>query len=282
MEEHPFIIVNKAAELQQTFLIPNKWFDVLQLQEGLPLVSDLAQLFIENVGSERSFQLNYSIDGLIFKLWVEPSNDLYHISFDLSNKKPYGARKRSINRYQMLVEAANDIIYETDTKGRFTYVNPKTVEVTGFSTEELLSITFHELIRDDHRASVQAFYRNQIAESKSSSYLEFPIITKDKSALWVGQNVQILEDEEGILGMMAVARDITERYDSDKLIRYSEEKYRGIIQNLQFGLLEVNLDEEILFVNEAMCTITGYEPDELPTAKHCKTNSYFNQNNYCQ
>lgn len=255
--------MNKEAELQRTFLIPSRWFDVLQLQVGLPIVSDLAQQFRSKIDLEDSFQLNYSIDGLIFKLWVEPSNDLYHISFDLSNKKPYAARKRSINRYQMLVEAANDIIYETDTKGRFTYVNPKAVEVTGFSKEELLSMTYHDLIREDHKASVQAFYRNQIAEGKSSTYLEFPIITKSKTLLWIGQNVQILEDEEGILGMMSVARDITERYDSDRLIRYSEEKYRGIIQNLQFGLLEVNLDEEILFVNEAMCTITGYAPEDL-------------------
>lgn len=263
MEEKPFIIVTKSAVLQHAFLVPTKWFDVLQLKVGLPIVADLAQLFSDNIATRDSFQLNYSIDGLIFKLWVEPSNDLYHISFDLSNKKPYATRKRSINRYQMLVEAANDIIYETDTKGRFTYVNPKAVEVTGFLKKELLAMTYHDLIREDHKENVQAFYRDQIAVGKNSTYLEFPIITKDKSALWIGQNVQILEDEEGVLGMMSVARDITERYDSDKLIRYSEEKYRGIIQNLQFGLLEVNLDEEILFVNEAMCTITGYDPDDL-------------------
>lgn len=263
LEEKPFLIVTKDAVLCKVFLIPSKWFNALQLKVGFPIVADLARAIKENGHSPAAFQLDYSIDGLIFKLWVEPSDDLYHISFDLSNKKPYAARKRSINRYQMLVEAANDIIYETDAKGRFTYVNPKAVEVTGFSKSELLSRTYHELIREDYKEQVQTFYRNQLAEGNSSTYLEFPMVTKDNESLWIGQNVQILEDEEGILGMMSVARDITERYDSDRLIRFSEEKYRGIIQNLQFGLLEVNLDEEILFVNEAMCTITGYQPDEL-------------------
>ena len=81
--------------------------------------------------------------------------------------------------------------------------------------------------------------------------------------IWIGQNVQILEDEHGLLGMMSVARDITDRHVSDQLLVKSEEKYRGIIQNLQFGLLEVDLDERILFVNEAMCNITGYTPGEL-------------------
>jgi PAS domain S-box-containing protein len=263
LKEKPFIIVTKAAVLQRTFQIPTRWFDVLQLQVGLPIVPDLAQLLFKEIAKKDSFHLDYPINGLIFQLWVEPSKDLYHISFNLNNKKPHAARKRSINRYQMLVEAANDIILETDARGRFIYVNPKAVEVTGFSKKELLTINYLDLISEDHKERVKAHYTNQIAEGKTSTYLEFPIIIKNKNSLWIGQNVQILEDEEGILGMMSVARDITKRYDSDRLIRYSEEKYRGIIQNAQFGLLEVNLDEEILFVNEAMCRITGYKPDEL-------------------
>jgi PAS domain S-box-containing protein len=263
LEEKPFIIVTNAAVLKYAFQVPTNWFELLHLKVGFPIISDLAQLFSLNLALDDSFQLDYSIDGLFFKLWVEPSNDLYHISFDLSNKKPYTSRKRSINRYQMLVEAANDIIYETDTRGRFIYVNPKAVEFTGFSKKELLEITYHDLIGEDYKLRVQAFYRNQFEEGKRSTYLEFPILTKGKTVLWIGQNAQILEDEGGMLGMMAVARDVTERRDSDSVIRFSEKKYRGMIENLQFGLLEVSMEEKITFVNDAMCTITGYRPDEL-------------------
>ncbi|MFT6970889.1 MAG: PAS domain S-box-containing protein [Roseivirga sp.] len=263
MKNLPQITINQDAILVNTFRIPRKWFDELRLKINEPIPKDLAQKIIGELPVLTPFNFNCDILGLIFKLSVEPSEDLYHVSFELSNKKPYVIRKRSINRYQMLVETANDIIYETDLTGRFIYVNPKAVEITGFSREELLSKSLRELILKEHRDIVIGFYSNQLSQSISSTYKEFPVLCANNEILWIGQNVQILEDEGGMLGMMAVARDVTERRDSDSVIRFSEKKYRGMIENLQFGLLEVSMEEKITFVNDAMCAITGYRPDEL-------------------
>jgi PAS domain S-box-containing protein len=259
----PQITINQDAILVNTFRLPRKWFDELRLKINEPIPKDLAQKIIGELPVLTPFNFNCDILGLIFNLSVEPSEDLYHISFELSKKKSYATRKRSINRYQMLVETANDIIYETDLTGHFIYVNPKAVEITGFSREELLSKPLRELILKGYRDVVIDFYSNQLSQSISSTYKEFPVLCANNEILWLGQNVQILEDEGGMLGMMAVARDVTERRDSDSVIRFSEKKYRGMIENLQFGLLEVSMEEEIMFVNDAMCTITGYRPDEL-------------------
>ncbi len=46
------------------------------------------------------------------------------------------------DKYKLLVEAANDIIYEVDADGKFTFLNPKVKEVAGYSEEEILGKRF--------------------------------------------------------------------------------------------------------------------------------------------
>ncbi len=46
-------------------------------------------------------------------------------------------------------------------------------------------------------------------------------------------------------------------------IKQSEEKYRGIMENMELGLMEVGNDDTILKVYDRFCAMTGYEPSEL-------------------
>ncbi|WP_075348802.1 PAS domain S-box protein [Algoriphagus marinus] len=169
----------------------------------------------------------------------------------------------SIERYRLLVEEAGDIIYETDLNGHFTFVNNKASEVLGYSKKFLLGKKYTELIPEDQQKEVQKYYLEQFEKKTPSTYLEFPAITAAGQKIWIGQNVQLIKRGGEITGAMAVARVITERYQADLLKRKSEEKYQSIIQNLQFGLIEVDLEEKITFINEAMCKITGYTEEEL-------------------
>lgn len=169
----------------------------------------------------------------------------------------------SIERYRLLVEEAGDIIYETDLNGHFTFVNNKASEVLGYSKKFLLGKKYTVLIPEDHQMEVQKFYIEQFEKKTASTYLEFQAITAAGQRIWIGQNVQLIRNGGRTTGSMAVARIITERYEADLLKRKSEEKYQSIIQNLQFGLIEVDLEEKITFINEAMCQITGYTQEEL-------------------
>jgi PAS domain S-box-containing protein len=89
------------------------------------------------------------------------------------------------------------------------------------------------------------------------------VISASRQIAWLSQNVQLLFNNTEIKGAMAIARIITEKYLTSDMLNPSEEKYRGIIQNLQFGLIEVDMDERITYINDAMCQITGYSQDEL-------------------
>ncbi|MBO9199587.1 MULTISPECIES: PAS domain S-box protein [Niastella] len=57
--------------------------------------------------------------------------------------------------------------------------------------------------------------------------------------------------------------DITERKRSEIKLKRQEEKYRSIIANMNLGLIEVDLDENIRYVNQSFCLLCGYEEYEL-------------------
>ena len=46
-------------------------------------------------------------------------------------------------------------------------------------------------------------------------------------------------------------------------LRRSEEKYRGIIENMELGLLEVDLEHKIIHAYDWFCDFTGYSKEEL-------------------
>jgi PAS domain S-box-containing protein len=116
-----------------------------------------------------------------------------------------------LERYRHIIENANEIIYRADYRGRFTYVNPASIRITGFEEEELLGRNYLDLIDPDFREAAEHFYEHQFRARERATYFEFPMITKSGMRIWVGQNVLTVMDGDRIAGYEAIARDITER-----------------------------------------------------------------------
>jgi len=117
----------------------------------------------------------------------------------------------SRERYRHIIENANEIIYRSDFRGHFTYVNPASIRITGYEEEELIGRHYLDLVDPDYREAAGHFYRHQFRTRQRASYFEFPMITKAGMRIWVGQNVLTVMDGKRIAGYEAIARDITQR-----------------------------------------------------------------------
>ena len=121
------------------------------------------------------------------------------------------AMRQSEQRYRHIVDHAHDIIYSADAEGRFTFCNPTAVRLLKYSPEEFLGRRYLELIRPDYRQAAERFYGRQFVRQTPSTYFEMPVLTRDGSEMWIGQNVQVIIEDGRVEGFRAVARDITER-----------------------------------------------------------------------
>jgi two-component system cell cycle sensor histidine kinase/response regulator CckA len=171
--------------------------------------------------------------------------------------------KATEDRYGHLFEAAADIIFEADPEGYFRFVNPQTLKVFGFGPDEVIGRRFTEFIRADYRPQILQHYYRQTSEGRLNSYIEFPAITKDGSEVWLGQNAWIITDASGrLVGMQAVARDITERRKVEEALRTAEAKYRGLVEQSLMGVY-ISQNERLVYVNPKAAAMIGYTQQEL-------------------
>lgn len=58
-------------------------------------------------------------------------------------------------------------------------------------------------------------------------------------------------------------RDVSTQRTYVDAIQRSEEKYRSIIENMNLGMLEVDVHERIRYANQSFCEMSGYDLDEI-------------------
>lgn len=69
--------------------------------------------------------------------------------------------------------------------------------------------------------------------------------------------------EETYHGHLWKYEDVTDRHMAQVALRHSEEKYRGLIENMELGLMEVDNEGIILRAYPRFCEMVGYEEAEL-------------------
>jgi len=163
--------------------------------------------------------------------------------------------------YRTVVENAGDLIFRTDKLGRFTFCNQTSLTTLLLTEQEVISRSYLKLIRVDRRRKVERFYMRQFSKRVLNTYCEFPVIDGHGRERWVGQNVQLLMENEEVTGFQGIAREITDR------MRFENEMLRNHafverVAETTPGLLYVfDLEEQRnIYCNHEALTLLGREP----------------------
>jgi PAS domain S-box-containing protein len=106
------------------------------------------------------------------------------------------------------------------TTGRFRHVNSKMCEITGYSEEELLGMTFLEITHPDDRQENFEGFQQAVHGGAPEYEVEKRYVRKDGQVVWVSVNARVLRNEIGQpLRTVAVIQDITERKRAEKALQ---------------------------------------------------------------
>jgi len=188
------------------------------------------------------------------------------VSRDITDrKKMEDALKASERRYRTILEDIDEGYFETDLKGRLTFVNDAMCRDMGYDhMEELIGVDYRQTNDPSMTKKLREIYSNVYKTGKASERYETTFIKKDGSQRLAEMTVFLRRDEEGKpVGFRGVSRDITERVYAEETIRVGEERYRGILENMQEAYFENDLEGYLTFVNDAVSRHLGYTKEEL-------------------
>ena len=156
----------------------------------------------------------------------------------------------------------NEIYLFDATSLKFRYANQGALKNLGFSLEQMRKMTpldvkpaftpesFHRLIQPlfDHRGP----------------QLTFETVNRraDGSMYPVEVHLQLFEFEEDQV-FLSVVQDITDRKQSEEVLRKSESLFHGIFEHANDAIHIDTPEDQIIQVNQRMCEMMGYSRDEL-------------------
>lgn len=219
-------------------------------------------------------------------------------------------------RFRQIVENASDLIYRTDERGNLVYINPTSMGIMGVKNEaEILGKNYIEIATPEWRHRLKRFYELQFYRKTEGTYFEFQASTFSGEEIWLGQNVQLIREDNKITGFQAVARNITElkkiqeallvardqaldasRLKSQLLSRVSHELrtplggilgYAELLQYKAFGTLtdkQGNAVENIIQSSNYLANIVNDLLDEaqIESRSISLNNEYFSPNEFIE
>lgn len=128
---------------------------------------------------------------------------------------------KSESRYRMLVENSSDIIFSLDLEGHFTYVSPAWKKILGHEPTEVIKHNFREFVHPEDIPRYEITIATAI-QKESSQQATYRISGADGSWRWHTSHVAAHFDEFGVVSIIGMAHDITERLRIEEIMAQTE------------------------------------------------------------
>jgi PAS domain S-box-containing protein len=199
------------------------------------------------------------------KFKVHLSNGMFGIGGyirDITEKKlAEKALRKSEEKYRTIFENVQDVFYQIDLDGIIIEISPSVEKYIGYKREEIIGKSADLFYASKKE---REYFINTILERKEIA--DYEIIFKSKSGKFINTsvNAHIYYDSNGkSLGIEGSLRDVSERKKSEEALKESEERYRILIETMHDGVIQVDNEDKIQFVNNCMCEMLGYTYNEL-------------------
>ena len=167
----------------------------------------------------------------------------------------------SETRYRNLFDSASDSIYTLDGRGAFTSVNEATEQMTGRSQGELLGHSARLLIAEDELAYVGEQFRR--AFSGVPVRYECHFHRADGESRLVSVNNTPIRRGAEVIGVLGVARDVTDERAHAAALERSEARYTRLVESASDAIFTIDQRGYFTAVNRALETAVGRTRHDL-------------------
>jgi PAS domain S-box-containing protein len=171
--------------------------------------------------------------------------------------------RQDVDRLAALVESSTDAIWAKDLSGAIVAWNPSAERLLGYSAQEAVGRPASMLLPPGAKDELAGILE-RVARGERIEYVETNLIRKDGSPVVAFLSESPLDDAQGrIVGVSAIARDVTEQRRTERALLESERTLRALIESDVVGILFGDIHGRILDANAKLLHMSGYTRDEL-------------------
>jgi len=170
--------------------------------------------------------------------------------------------QKSEDKYRGIIEKANEVIAITQD-GMIKFINSKSSEISGYSPQEFISKSFIDFVHPDDQSMVMQHHIKRLAGEEIPGKYELRFVTKNGTVIWV-ENHGVIIEWEGKPATLNFFTDITDRKQTEKTLKASEEKFRILFQDHMVVKLIIDpCSGNIVGANKAAEDFYGWTIEQL-------------------
>ncbi|MFK5969707.1 MAG: EAL domain-containing protein [Candidatus Marithrix sp.] len=263
------VIVNPAGAIRldlQVDEIINKPLCDLVTPEIVPKRKKLLQQIIHDkkpIRFEERDQKNIWFDHCIYPVFDELNNvtRIAMVSRNITEHKLIETdlrKERDFNN--AIINAAGSLVIVLDIEGRIILFNKTCEKLTGYTLKEVEGLYVCDLfLTPENIKPCQNYFRGMLG-TKEALQRESFWLTKDKQPIFISWYHAILyNDKNKAEHIVGVGIDITERKQAEKNQRLAV----TVFETTTEGIIVTDADNNILMVNPAFTSVTGYAKKEV-------------------
>jgi|GEM_PF-3216946 len=195
---------------------------VFDVTRPWPVLADMASEALAGHDVSRHVEL----DGLVFDVQLTPQRDadgrvlsVIVVGMDISERAEAERALRSATEFQDLVmQSTTDAIVAFDMEGRFTLVNRRACEMTGYTPDEMIGQSYALVVAEHRLAETTEALRNTLQHGLPVEAFETDLVRRDGSRAVIAFNLAPMVEHGKIVGAVCTAEDVTERRRAASLL----------------------------------------------------------------
>jgi len=178
-------------------------------------------------------------------------------------KKAELALREREKRYRALLEHSNDAVFIISLGLVHLEVNQRAADLLGYTVDEMVGMPVSQVVANrEYPDSIRI--QKALTSGEEVPMYERIFRRKDGVEFPMEVTAALVTDADGnALHFQSIARDITARKLAEEELRESEERFRSVVETSQSGVLIVDEQYRLVYVNDELCRMLGYSRKEL-------------------
>jgi PAS domain S-box-containing protein len=189
------------------------------------------------------------------------------VHLDITERKcTERALRRAEEQSRMYLDMAGVILMALDREGRIVLANPKACSVLEGEEADIVGRDwFSNFVPQHTRREVKRVFRQLMSGSlEPAEHFENQVVSLEGNPRWIAWHNTVMKSRDGdILGTFSSGEDITERRQTKRALRESEERFRELTDTLPQVVFEVDLRGTITYANQRAFELFGYVGEDL-------------------